>query len=198
LFFTVLSGIFSNSDSVFRSFPKKIKKDIDFVVAPAIITTKSIKKVVIHGCLEMKISTRSRYGLRFMVELAANYGKGALNLKDIAKSQDISDKYLSQIVVELKSARLLDGFRGAHGGYVLAKPPAEITVYDIVAVLEGDIALVECARNPALCSKASQCISHEVWHKLGQVMIETLQHIKLADLLKRRQEKLPKEAMYYI
>lgn len=146
----------------------------------------------------MKISTRSRYGLRFMVELAANYGRGHLYLKDIAKSQDISDKYLSQIVMDLKASHLLDGLRGAHGGYVLAKAPAEITVYDIVAVLEGDLALIDCARNPALCGRAAHCISHEVWHKLGQVMIETLEAITLADLLERRKEKSQEFAMYYI
>jgi Rrf2 family protein len=133
-----------------------------------------------------------------MVELAANYGKGALYLKDIAKSQDISDKYLSQIVIDLKAAHLLEGFRGAHGGYILAKAPAEITVYDIVAVLEGDLAMVECARNPALCSRASHCISHEVWHKLGQVMIKTLEAITLAELVERQKEKSQEFAMYYI
>jgi Rrf2 family transcriptional regulator, cysteine metabolism repressor len=146
----------------------------------------------------MKISTRARYGLRFVMELAANYGKRALYLKDIARSQDISEKYLSQIVIDLKAAHLIDAFRGAHGGYVLAKTPAEVSVYDIVAVLEGDLTLVDCARNPALCSRASHCISHEVWHKLGQVMIETLEAITLADLLERQKEKSREYAMYYI
>lgn len=146
----------------------------------------------------MKISTRARYGLRFMIELAANYGKGSLYLKDVAKSQDISDKYLSQIVIDLKTAHLLDGFRGVHGGYVLAKTPAEITVYDIVAVLEGDLAMVECARNPSLCNRASDCISHEVWCKLGQVMKETLEAITLADLLERRNERSQNFAAYDI
>lgn len=133
-----------------------------------------------------------------MVALAANYGKGHLYLKDVAKSQDISDKYLSQIVINLKSAHLLDGLRGAHGGYVLARAPAEITVYDIVAVLEGDLALADCAKDPALCGRASHCISHEVWHKLGQVMIETLEAITLADLLERQKEKSQEFAMYHI
>ena len=146
----------------------------------------------------MKISTRARYGLRFVIALAANYGKKSLYLKDIAKSQDISEKYLSQIVIDLKAAHLIDAFRGAHGGYVLAKSPAEITVYDVVAVLEGDLALVDCARDPSLCGRASHCISHEVWHKLGQVMIETLEAITLADLLERQNEKSREFAMYYI
>jgi Rrf2 family protein len=146
----------------------------------------------------MKISTRVRYGLRFMVELAAHYGKEPVFLKDIARSQDISEKYLSQIVIELKLARLIDGFRGAHGGYVLAKSPREIRVYDIVVVFEGDLALVECARDPSLCNRAANCIAHEVWHKLGLVMTETLEAITLADLLERQKEKSQEFAMYYI
>jgi Rrf2 family protein len=146
----------------------------------------------------MKISTRARYGLRFMIELAAYYGKGPLFLKNIAHSQGISEKYLSQIVIDLKAAHLLVGFRGANGGYTLAKSPAEINVYDIVSVLEGDIALVECVRNSEICGLASQCASQEVWRKLGQVIAKTLEAITLADLLKLRQEKTQREVLYYI
>lgn len=146
----------------------------------------------------MKVSTRVRYGLRFMIELAAHYGNEPVFLKNIAHSQDISEKYLSQIVIDLKTARLIDGFRGAHGGYVLAKTPAEISVYDILAVLEGDLTLVDCTRNRASCTKASYCVSQEVWHKLGRVMTETLAGITLADLLERQKEKSQEFAMYYI
>jgi Rrf2 family protein len=133
-----------------------------------------------------------------MIELAAHYGKGPLFLKSVARSQEISEKYLSQIVIDLKAAHLLVGFRGAHGGYTLARPPAEINVYDIVSVLEGDMTLVECVGNSAVCDLASQCVSQEVWHKLSQAMVETLGAITLADLLKLRQEKSQKEVLYYI
>jgi Rrf2 family protein len=146
----------------------------------------------------MKISTRVRYGLRFMIELASHYRKGPVFLKDIARSQEISEKYLGQIVIDLKLAHLIDGFRGVHGGYVLTKPPSEIRVYDVVVVFEGELALVECARDPSLCKRAANCISHEVWHKLGQVMIEMLDGITLADLLERQKEKSQEFAMYYI
>lgn len=146
----------------------------------------------------MKVSTRARYGLRFMLELAANYGKRPLYLKDIARSQDISEKYLSQIVIELKAANLIDGFRGAHGGYVLGRMPAQINVYDIVNILEGDLTLVECARNQASCTRALHCAAQEVWHELGRVMRETLEAITLADLLERQREKSQEFAMYYI
>jgi Rrf2 family protein len=146
----------------------------------------------------MKISTRVRYGLRFMLELAGHYQKGPVFLRDIARSQEISEKYLGQIAIDLKLAHLIDGFRGAHGGYVLTKPPSEIRVYDIVVVFEGDLALVECARDPSLCNRASHCIAHEVWHKLGQVMTETLEAITLADLLERQREKMQESGMYHI
>ena len=107
----------------------------------------------------MKISTRSRYGLRFMLELAAGYGKRPLYLKDIAHSQEISEKYLTQIVVDLKATLIIDGFRGVHGDYVLAKAPSKITAYDLVSVLEGDLALVECARNPTSCTRTIHCVN---------------------------------------
>ncbi len=146
----------------------------------------------------MKISMRSRYGLRLMIELASNYGKGSLFLKSIARSQAISEKFLSQIVIDLKAARLITGIRGAHGGYTLAKAPAEISVYDIVSVLESDLTLVECTKNPASCSRAAQCVSQGVWDKLGNTIASTLQEINLADLVEQLREKSQETVMYYI
>lgn len=146
----------------------------------------------------MKISTRVRYGLRLVLELAANYGKGPMFLKDIARSQEISEKYLSQIAIDLKMAHLIDGFRGMHGGYVLIKKPSEIKVYDIMVVFEGDLILVDCIRNPAACKRVSNCVSKEVWQELGQMMTKTLTGITLADLLERQSRKTQKNVMYYI
>jgi Rrf2 family protein len=146
----------------------------------------------------MKIPTRVRYGLRLMIELAAHYGKGPLFLKSIAQSQDISEKYLSQIVIALKVAHLVDGLRGANGGYLLAKTPAEINVNDIVGVLEGDLDVADDTQDPALCTKASHCVSQEVWHKLGRAMTETLSAITLADLIERRQKQMREVTMYHI
>lgn len=146
----------------------------------------------------MKIPARVRYGLRFMIELAGHYEQGPVFLKNIARSQDISEKYLSQIVVSLKAARLIGGFRGAHGGYVLARVPAEISVYNIFTALEGDLTLMDSVQNPTLRSKAQHCVSQEVWHKLGQTMTDTLVSITLADLLERRQKKLGEVGMYHI
>jgi Rrf2 family protein len=146
----------------------------------------------------MRISTRARYGLRFMVELAANSGKGPLYLKDIAHSQEISEKYLGQIAIDLKAAHLIDGFRGVHGGYVLAKNPSEITVYDVVRILEDGLTLVDYTKNQSLCSRAGRCITQEVWNELGEVIAKTLEAITLADLLERQREKSREFVMYYI
>jgi len=146
----------------------------------------------------MKISMRARYGLRLMIELAVHDGKGPLFLKHIARSQEISEKYLSQIVIDLKVAHLISATRGAHGGYRLARPPAEITALDIVSALEGDLTLVECTREPKRCSRAAQCVSQGVWDKLGQAMMDALRQIHLAELVEQLREKTKDTVMYDI
>lgn len=146
----------------------------------------------------MKISMRARYGLRLMIELAAHAGKGPLFLKNIAHSQEISEKFLSQIVIDLKAANLISSTRGAHGGYSLARPPAEITALDIVTALEGDLTLVECMRDSKRCSRASLCVSQGVWDKLGQAMMDSLRQIDLAELVEQLREKTKDTVMYYI
>ena len=150
------------------------------------------------GSSIMKVSTRTRYGLRFMIELAANQGRGPVNMKDIARSQNLSEKYLSQILILLKSAGLVEGFRGLHGGYTLSRPSSEITMKDIVSALEGDLSLIECIERPGTCPRESSCVSQEVWQKLGTVLSDALVSISLSELVSRRQEKTEKENMYYI
>lgn len=133
----------------------------------------------------MKLSTRSRYGTRLMIELATHYDekKKPVQLKDIASKQDISEKYLGQIIIPLKSAGLILSERGAHGGYLLAKPPAEITVKDIVICLEGDLSPVECLTTRERCTKANECVSKIVWHKLEDTIIDVLESVTLQDFL---------------
>lgn len=131
----------------------------------------------------MKISTRSRYGLRLMLELGLRHGKGPTFLKEIARNQEISEKYLSQIIIPLKTAGLVTSFRGAHGGYSLQRPPASIRLREIVGVLEGDFNLVECAVNPKVCSRSAQCVTQGVWTRVGQAIADTLEGITLQDLI---------------
>ncbi len=146
----------------------------------------------------MKISTRVRYGTRMMLELGIRYGEGPVFLKEIAKTEDISEKYLSQIIIPLKAVGLVHSFRGARGGYVLARPPKEITLEDIVGVLEGSFDLVGCTKNPSTCSRATLCATRELWAELGKAISEKLSAVTLEDLVKKCKEKGKEVLMYNI
>ena len=137
----------------------------------------------------MKLSTRTRYGVRMMVALALNYGKDPVFLKDIAKAENISEKYLSLIIIPLRGGGLVNSIRGAHGGYNLAKEPSRITLKDIMDVLEGDCSLVDCVKNPSSCSRVPICASHDIWEIIGNKISETLSSINLEMLVKMNQEK---------
>lgn len=143
----------------------------------------------------MKLSTRSRYGVRMMADLADHYGKAPVFLKDIAKREDISEKYLSLIVIPLRSSGLIQSIRGAHGGYILAKPPEEITVQDIYGALEGEICLVDCVKNSDNCSRAYTCPTRDVWSHLSEKIKEALDSVTLADLVKTRRQKAENNLM---
>jgi Rrf2 family protein len=133
-----------------------------------------------------------------MVELGLNYGQGPLLLKKIAKREEISEKYLSQIIIPLRASGLVNSFRGAHGGYVLARPPEEITLKDIVGVLEGNFNLVGCIKNPSECSRVSVCVTRGLWDSLGKKIAQILEAVTLADLVKQCKEKRQDTFMYNI
>ncbi|MDI6741878.1 MAG: Rrf2 family transcriptional regulator [Smithella sp.] len=137
----------------------------------------------------MKLSTRTRYGVRLMAALARNYGKNPVFLKDIARGENISEKYLSLIIIPLRGVGLVSSVRGAYGGYNLSKDPSEITLKEIVDVLEGDCSLVDCVKNPASCPRVPTCASHDVWAIIGGKISETLSSITLDQLVKMNQEK---------
>lgn len=136
----------------------------------------------------MKLSTRARYGVRLMLALASNYGQGTLYLKDIARSEEISEKYLGQIIIPLRGAGLVNSNRGVHGGYTLARAPGEITLRQIVEPLEGDC-LVDCVKNASACSRVSTCASRDVWALLGGKITETLDAITLEQLMRMNRDK---------
>ncbi len=133
----------------------------------------------------MRLSTRSRYGVRLMLALAANKQKKPVFLKDIANSEEISEKYLSQIIIPLKGKGLVTTFRGAHGGYLLSRPASEITLRDIVEPLEGDLSLVDCVTNPGVCGRANECATREVWDELSSLLLNFLETVTLEDLMKK-------------
>jgi Rrf2 family protein len=146
----------------------------------------------------MKLSTRSRYGVRLMLELALNSTKGSVFLKDIAKEEEISEKYLSLIIIPLKAAGLVNSMRGAHGGYTLAKPASNITLKEIVDVLEGETCLVDCVKNPSTCSRSDTCASRDLWTILSDNISQTLGSVTLEDLVRKSREKGQSGAMYHI
>jgi Rrf2 family protein len=138
----------------------------------------------------MKLSTRARYGVRLMLALARNYGKEPVYLKDIAKQEDISEKYLSLLIMPLRRIGLVNSVRGAYGGYNLAKDPSQISLKEIVDILEGDCCLVDCVKDPSKCPRVSTCVSHDVWAIIGGKISETLSSITLDMMVRMNQEKV--------
>jgi Rrf2 family protein len=146
----------------------------------------------------MKLSTRARYGVRLMIVLALNYAKGPVFLKDIARGENISEKYLSLIMIPLRSAGLVNSIRGAYGGYSLSRDPSQINLKDIVDVLEGDSCLVDCVKDPSTCPRVPICVSRDVWAMIGGQISETLNSITLDALVKMNQEKTQQAIMHDI
>jgi Rrf2 family protein len=137
----------------------------------------------------MKISTRSRYGLRMMLELALNYGNRLTFLGEIAKREGISEKYLGQLVILLKSAGLINAKRGARGGYTLARKPSEITLEETIRVLEGDLNLVDCVKDSSFCKRSSICATRVIWSELVDKISSYLDSLTLQDLVRIYQLK---------
>jgi Rrf2 family protein len=132
----------------------------------------------------MKLSTKSRYGARLVLDMSQHYGKRPIQLGEIAKRQDISVKYLEQIIRPLKKANYIKSFRGAKGGHVLAKPPSEITVGEIVALLEGGRSLTKCIDDPNVCERVADCPTRIVWLEATKAMYDKLGEIRFSELAK--------------
>ena len=132
----------------------------------------------------MKISTRGRYALRFMIDLAQHSNEGFIPLKDISERQGISIKYLEQITALLSKFGLLQSVRGPQGGYRLSKPASEYTVADILKTTEGNMAPVTCLEtSPNQCPKVTKCATLKVWQGLEKVINDYLESITLDSLL---------------
>jgi Rrf2 family iron-sulfur cluster assembly transcriptional regulator len=131
----------------------------------------------------MKLSTKTRYGTRLILDMAQHYGQGAIQLGEIANRQNISLKYLEQIIRPLKKANYVKSFRGAKGGHMLTKPPAEISVGEVVAVLEGGKTLVRCENDPENCERVDSCLTRYLWLEAAEAMFQRLSSITFADLM---------------
>ena len=145
----------------------------------------------------MKLSSKVRYGTRALLDLAVNYKDKPVLLKDIAKRQEISKKYLERIFSSLKAAGLVKSLRGAKGGFVLNKQPSEITVYQIFEVLEGPLNLVECVKSKGVCKRSTFCVAIELWRGLNYAIEKELNSITLEELVSRERQKRKISASMY-
>jgi Rrf2 family transcriptional regulator, cysteine metabolism repressor len=134
----------------------------------------------------MNISTKGRYGLRVMIELAAQYGKGPAMVDTIASSQDISKKYIHQLIIRLKSAGLVRSVRGPKGGYELARNPEAITALEVVETMEGKITPVECVSDSSVCNRSGICVTRPVWCEIAAAINGVLGKLNIKDLASRQ------------
>lgn len=137
----------------------------------------------------MKISTKGRYAVRLLLDLALYNTTDPIALKDIAKRQGISEKYLEQIISILNKAGYVRSIRGAQGGYILAKTPGEYTIGGILRLTEGDLTPVSCVgQNPTECERKGQCVTVRIWEKLYEAVSDVIDNITLADLVEWHNE----------
>ncbi len=133
----------------------------------------------------IKLSTKGRYGTRLMLNLAQNYNNGnkATILKNISEKENISIRYLEQIIIPLKIQKLVKSIRGAGGGYILARDPVDIKISDILHALEGSCCLVECVEEDDYCNRIYTCATHEIWKEASKMLKDYFERITLENLL---------------
>jgi Rrf2 family protein len=146
----------------------------------------------------MRISTKIRYGSRAMLELASHYGEGPIELKEIAKKEDISLKYLEQVINPLRTAGLVKSIRGSKGGYSLAKPPSKICLYDVVETLEGPLNLLDCLGDLKACQRVQSCVTRDIWKEVSDAISKIFYSVTLEDMVSQKKEKERNDSSYQI
>ena len=143
----------------------------------------------------MKLSTKTRYSTRAMLELALNYEteNRVVSAREIATRQQISSKYLEHLLSSLRAAGLVKSIRGAYGGHTLTKPPDQINLREVYNVFEGVGGFVECTTRPEFCDRADSCVTREVWARIYATCMETLESITFDDLAHRARDKQDEE-----
>ena len=131
----------------------------------------------------MKLSTKGRYGLKAMFELSLSHNKGPISIKTIANKQNIPEQYLEQIFSKLKKAELIKSVRGAQGGYLLSRRASEITVYDVLIVLEGPVSISDCLVDEDSCENSGICVTKLVWAKIRDAIEDVMKSISLCDMV---------------
>ena len=146
----------------------------------------------------MKISTKGRYGVRILLDLARHENGNPRLIRDIAESQQISEKYISRLIIDLRRAGMVCSIRGAKGGFRLAKNPREVTLLDIVEVMEGPLSIVDCVRTPEKCLRSQHCVTREIWDHLNAEIRESMRKVSLQDIIESdRKQNLAEGALDY-
>ncbi|ACA60059.1 RrF2 family transcriptional regulator [Candidatus Desulforudis audaxviator] len=136
----------------------------------------------------MRVSTRVRYGTRALVDIAEHHGNGPVCLRDIARRQKVSQPYLEQLILLLKAAGLVRSIRGARGGFVLARDPAEISMIEVMTTLGWESEVVDCVGDPGSCSRAGACGMRDFWCRLSDAVSKVVGSTTLADLMQEQAE----------
>jgi len=131
----------------------------------------------------MKLSTRGRYGTRVLLDLALRDGEGPVPLKDIAQRQQISLLYLEHLIAPLIAGGIIRSMRGARGGIWLSKLPQEIKLSEVIGLLEGSIAPVDCVNDPTACPRSDSCVTRDIWNEMKKAMDGVLESKTLQDLV---------------
>ena len=147
----------------------------------------------------MRLSTRGRYAIRVLLDLALHQEEKPVPLRDIARRQQFSLGYLEHLVAPLIAGGMIRSTRGPKGGVSMARPPEEVGLDEVVQLLEGSLAPVECVDNPEVCSRSDSCATRDIWSEMKKAMDGVLESTTLQDLVERQERKdRPEEAMYYI
>jgi len=134
----------------------------------------------------MKLSTRGRYGMRLVLELAQHYGQGPLSMSLISQRQGIPVKYLEQLIIPLKKGNLIRSVRGPKGGHMLKNAPSEISVWQVLNLLETRVLFLDCLNDPGVCKHTEDCLVRPVWGKAYQAMRRVFEETSLEDILKQQ------------
>jgi Rrf2 family protein len=137
----------------------------------------------------MKISTRGRYALRAMIELALRSSEEPLMVREIATAQIIPQDYLEQVLIVLRKAGLVRSIRGAGGGYLLNKTPEELNALEIIEAVEGSFQPLECIEAPTLCTRSAECVARDLWCEASEAMRSVLRNTTLAELRERQRSR---------
>jgi len=137
----------------------------------------------------VKLSTRTRYGTKALLELALHWGEEPVLLKAIAQRQQIPLPYLEHLIGPLVQAGIVKSTRGRRGGVSLLKPPEEVILSEVIQLLEGSIIVVECVDNPESCSRSDLCVTHDIWDEVKEAISKVLECVTLQDLVERQKQK---------